>query len=314
MSHLLAKAAEKQDLDRIDALLDAGADIEWQHKGTGRTPLLSAVIAGKADAVARLLDRGANIEHACSALGYTALGWAANAGDTKVGHMLITRGALLDVASPESRYTPMMLASSGGHLAMVELLLDSGAAVAPLNFEERNALAIADARKHEDVVARLKLAGAQLAPVLVEVPALEWPEPDSEGEPASVVRGYLLAYHEWETRGYKDSRSGGSLLRSADFGQEKADILAAWCTDRKRVYSTGVSVGNPRRYVPGDLLVAVAKSGTSKAEVLVRDDPQKSRSLRYEHLFVLKRVGGQWRIDVLKKRLFRTEVWSSAIL
>jgi hypothetical protein len=76
---------EKQDLARIDALLDEGADIEWQHKGTGRTPLLSAVIAGKADSVERLLDRGANIQHACTALGYTALGWAANAGDTEIG-------------------------------------------------------------------------------------------------------------------------------------------------------------------------------------------------------------------------------------
>jgi len=37
-------------------------------------------------------------------------------------------------------------------------------------------------------------------------------------------------------------------------------------------------------------------------------------ALRYERLFVLKRVAGQWRIDVLKKRLFRTEAWSSAIL
>ncbi|OJH78388.1 MAG: hypothetical protein BSK19_19100 [Stenotrophomonas maltophilia] len=314
MSHLLAKAAEKQDLDRIDALLDAGADIEWQHKGTGRTPLLSAVIAGKADSVLRLLDRGANIQHACAALGYTALGWAADAGDTKIGCMLIARGALLDVASPQSRYTPLMLASSGGHLAMVELLLDSGAAIAPLNFEGRNALAIADTRKHEDVVARLKVAGARLPPVLVEAPALEWPEPDAGGEPASVVRGYLLAYHEWETRGYKDSRSGGNLLCSSGFRQDKADILAAWCTDRKRVYSTGVSVGSPRRYMPEDLLVAIAKPGASKAEVLVRDNPQKSRSLRYEHLFVLKRVGGKWRIDVLKKRPFRIEKWSSAIL
>ena len=162
MSHRLAKAAEKQDLARIDALLDEGADIEWQHKGTGRTPLLSAVIAGKADSVERLLDRGANIQHACTALGYTALGWAANAGDTEIGRVLIARGALLDAASPESRYTPLMLASSGGHLAMVELLLDSGATVAPLNFEGTNALAMADARKHEDVVARLKLAGAQV--------------------------------------------------------------------------------------------------------------------------------------------------------
>ncbi|EJP78644.1 ankyrin repeat domain-containing protein [Stenotrophomonas maltophilia] len=314
MSHLLAKAAEKQDLARIDALLDEGADIEWQHKGTGRTPLLSAVIAGKADSVERLLDRGANIQHACVALGYTALGWAASAGDTEIGRVLVARGALLDVASPESKYTPLMLASSGGHLAMVELLLDSGAAVAPLNFEGRNALAMADARKHEDVVARLKLAGAQLPPPLIEAPALEWPEPDAEGEPASVVRGYLLAYYEWETRGYKDSRSGGNLLRSSGFQQEKADILTAWCTDRQRLYSTGISVGSPRRYVPDDLLVSVAKLGISKAEVLVRDHPQKSSSLRYEHLFVLKRVGRQWRIDVLKRRQFRVKKWSSAIL
>lgn len=314
MSHLLAKAAEKQDLDRIDALLDAGADIEWQHKGTGRTPLLSAVIAGKVESAARLLERGANIHHACTALGYTALGWAANGGDTEIGHLLIARGALLDIASPESRYTPLMLASSGGHLAMVELLLDSGAAVAPLNFEGRNALAIADARKHEEVVACLKAAGAQLPPVPAEPPSLEWTEPDAGGEPASVVRGYLLAYYDWETRGYKDSRAGGSLLCSAGFQQDRADILAAWCTDRKRVYSTGISVGNPRRYVPEDLLVAIAKPTASKAEVLVRDHPQKSRSLRYEHLFVLKRVGGQWRIDVLKRRPFLVEKWTSAIL
>jgi len=31
-------------------------------------------------------------------------------------------------------------------------------------------------------------------------------------------------------------------------------------------------------------------------------------------MLVLKRVAGQWRIDMLKKRLFRTEAWSSAIL
>jgi ankyrin repeat protein len=48
---------------------------------------------------------------------------------------------------------------------MVELLLDSGATVAPLNFEGTNALAMADARKHEDVVARLKLGGAAAAAV-----------------------------------------------------------------------------------------------------------------------------------------------------
>lgn len=314
MSHLLAKAAEKADLDRIDALLDAGADIEWQHKGTGRTPLLSAVIAGKCDAAARLLDRGANIEHACRALGYTALGWAAAHGDTDIGDLLIARGAMLDPASPEQRRTPLMLACARGHLAMVERLLDSGASVAPLDFEGCSALAMADERGYAEVVALLHAAGATPPPALMEAPPLEWPQPDAGGEPASVVRGYLLAYHEWETRGYKDSRAGGGLLLSSGFQQEKADILAAWCTDRKRVYSTGVSVGNPPRYVPEDLLVSVAMPTVSRAEVLVRDDPQKARSLRYEHLFVLKRVGGRWRIDLRKKRVFHIETWAAAIL
>ena len=314
MSHLLAKAAEKADLDRMEALLDAGADIEWQHKGTGRTPLLSAVIAGKRDAVARLLDRGANIQHACTALGYTALSWAAERGDGDIGRLLIERGAPVDIASPESQYTPLMLASSGGHLPMVELLLESGANVAPLDFEGRNALMLAVARKHGNVAERLQAAGAQMPPVLAEALPLEWPEPDAGGEPAAVVRGYLLDYHAWETRGYNDSRSGGDLMLSEGFQQDKLAILTAWCTDRRRVYSTGVSVGNPRRYVPEDQLVAIPRPTASKAEVLVRDDPQKSRSLRYEHLFVLKRVGGQWRIDVLKKRVFHTERWAAAIL
>ncbi|WP_329892515.1 ankyrin repeat domain-containing protein [Stenotrophomonas sp. SMYL11] len=314
MSNLLAKAAEKQDLDRIDALLDAGADIEWQHKGTGRTPLLSAVIAGKADSVVRLLDRGANIQHACTALGYTALGWAANAGDTKIGHMLIARGASLDAASPELRRTPLMVAAQGGHLPMVELLLAGGADVARVDFEGRNALALAEECGHAAVVQRLQAAGAQRPPALEEAPALAWPEPAADGDPAAVVRGYMLACHAWETRGYRDAKGGGDLLGSAAFQQERADILAAWCTDRKRVYSTGMAVGNPPVHVPEDLLAATSQPTASKAEVLVRDHPQKSRALRYERLFVLKRVAGQWRIDVLKKRLFRIEAWSSAIL
>lgn len=314
MSHLLAKLAEQQDLDRIDALLDAGADIEWRHKGTGRTPLLSAVIAGKADAVARLLDRGANIEHACTAVGFTALGWATERNDADIGRLLIARGASLDVASPELHRTPLMVAAQGGHLPMVELLLAGGADVARVDFEGRNALSLAEARGHAAVVQCLQAAGAQMPPVLEEAPPLVWPEPAAEGEPAAVVRGYMLACHAWETRGYRDAKAGGDLLGSPSFQQERANILAAWCTDRKRVYSTGMSVGNPPVHVPEDLLAAVGQPTASKAEVLVRDHAQKSRALRYERLFVLKRVAGQWRIDVLKKRLFRTEAWSSAIL
>ncbi|WP_164090866.1 ankyrin repeat domain-containing protein, partial [Stenotrophomonas maltophilia] len=70
----------------------------------------------------------------------------------EIGRLLIERGASVNTASPKSRHTPLMLASSGGHLTMVELLLDRGAAVEPLDFSGRNALVMADARNHADVV------------------------------------------------------------------------------------------------------------------------------------------------------------------
>ncbi|KAG0922974.1 hypothetical protein G6F32_014441 [Rhizopus arrhizus] len=86
----------------------------------------------------------------------------------------------------------------------------------------------------------------------------------------------MLACHAWETRGYRDAKAGGNLLGSAAFQQERADILAAWCTDRKRVYSTGMAVGNPPVHVPEDLLAATSQPTASKADVLVRDHAQKS--------------------------------------
>ncbi|KAG1254881.1 hypothetical protein G6F68_010639 [Rhizopus microsporus] len=169
-----------------------------------------------------------------------------------------------------------MVAAQGGHLPMVELLLDSGADVARVDFEGRTALALAEARGHAAVVQRLQAAGAQRPPALEETPPLAWPEPAADGEPAAVVRGYMLACHAWETRGYRDAKAGGNLLGSAAFQQERADILAAWCTDRKRVYSTGMAVGNPPVHVPEDLLAATSQPTASKADVLVRDHAQKS--------------------------------------
>jgi len=70
MSHLLFKAAQTGDVRAPESLLAGGANIEWTHKGTGRTALVEAAINGHRDAVAVLLRRGAAIDHQCTALGY----------------------------------------------------------------------------------------------------------------------------------------------------------------------------------------------------------------------------------------------------
>ena len=72
MSHLLFKAASAGDVAAIDAQLARGADIDWRHKGTGRTALIEASIQRQPQAVAALLRHGASLNLQCKALGSTA--------------------------------------------------------------------------------------------------------------------------------------------------------------------------------------------------------------------------------------------------
>src|SRR5262245_17672659 len=62
----LHEAAKNGDLAAITAALDAGADIDEQHKGA--TPLFLAVRSGHAEAAELLIERGADVNHA-SAIG-----------------------------------------------------------------------------------------------------------------------------------------------------------------------------------------------------------------------------------------------------
>lgn len=72
----LLAAAESGDVAGVVSRLDAGDDIECRAKGTGRTPLLEAVIAGRVDVVEELCRRGADVNAACTAVGDNALMWA----------------------------------------------------------------------------------------------------------------------------------------------------------------------------------------------------------------------------------------------
>ncbi|MCK9817567.1 ankyrin repeat domain-containing protein [Pseudomonas sp. MAFF 302046] len=181
MSHLLAKAAENGNLPDLLRLLDAGADIEWTHKGTGRSALLFATLAGHPALVTALLDRGAQIDRQCKALGYSALAWAAHEGDVALVQLLIERGADLDLASPELRRTPLMCAAQAGQAEALEQLLQAGADGRLLDFKQQNAWALARDKGHETIMQRLEQAGAGARPQLNA--RRPWPGPTPPPRP-----------------------------------------------------------------------------------------------------------------------------------
>lgn len=63
-NELLAEA-RFGDVKRVNALLDAGANIEARDETFGRTPLMEAALEGKTAVVKTLLSRGAEINAKC---------------------------------------------------------------------------------------------------------------------------------------------------------------------------------------------------------------------------------------------------------
>jgi len=152
MSKSLLAAAEVGDSAGVLARLDAGDDIEFRAKGTGRTAVLEAVIAGQVDAVKVLCERGADVGAACKAVGNNALTWAASG--TTNGLDPSTSLALVNVllahgadpnAVPDSSFighTALMRAAQAGDAAVVARLVEAGADLDACNRQGDNALSI----------------------------------------------------------------------------------------------------------------------------------------------------------------------------
>lgn len=311
MSSQLSKAAEKGDVAAIQRLLDKGDDLEWTHKGTGRTALLEASIAGHHDAVAALLDHGSRIDHQCKSMGYTSLTWASANGALEIVDLLIARGANLDLASPELRRTALMAAAQSGRAGVVERLLRAGANPHLTDFKEATAWSLAEGNGHQAVLQILGDAkvGAPAPPAAPKV--LAWPEASAHAkptdDPVAVVRAYILAMDAWENKG--NALPEGSTPEPA-FWEEQLQIVARFCTQRSRVQQHS-SYGFPTSHSQSDQLVSVHADSSSKTEVVILD---KRTPLEYERQFVVHHKGGEWRIDSLKYRMRGTDKWDPLIL
>jgi ankyrin repeat protein/beta-lactamase regulating signal transducer with metallopeptidase domain len=184
--------ADEGDVDGVEAMLTAGADINAQIDGDG-SPLIAAADEGHVDIVRLLLDRGANPNLAVDGDGSaliaaageghadvvrllldrnadpnlvvhgdgTALTAAAGEGHTAVVDLLLRRGAQVDLQAEEDG-TALIAAANEGHVDLVALLLDRGADPNLVTPDNGTALIAAAEEGHADVVDLLLRRGAQV--------------------------------------------------------------------------------------------------------------------------------------------------------
>jgi ankyrin repeat protein len=124
--YALHDAIIKGNTDYIQALLNAGTDIEARNK-EGNTPLYVAVEKGQLEVAKLLLDRKADI-HARNREGNALLHVAVGENQIELIKLLLAKGA--DVNSRNTfQNTPLHWAVRHGNLEIVRLLLERGADV-----------------------------------------------------------------------------------------------------------------------------------------------------------------------------------------
>ncbi|HEX2033457.1 MAG TPA: ankyrin repeat domain-containing protein [Chloroflexota bacterium] len=117
----LIRAAERGELDVVELLLDAGADVDGACGcSAGETPLWAAAAADYPQVVAYLLQRGAD-PNAPGPRGHTALHLAAMRGWAQLAQTLLAGGAD-PLRTDEAGNTPLDWALRKGHAELVALL------------------------------------------------------------------------------------------------------------------------------------------------------------------------------------------------
>jgi len=119
-------AAYQGDLELVDVLLYAGANLEATTRIAGYTPLLIGARTGHGAAVEALIAAGANASVRTST-GVTALHFAAGAGQAGAVQALLDAGIPVDVREEVSNQTPLHFAANGGRTEAIRALIAAGA-------------------------------------------------------------------------------------------------------------------------------------------------------------------------------------------
>ena len=186
----VADAAMAKDAAAVRALLKQGADVN-AAQGDGMTALHWAASSGDLELVQMLMYAGANLRAATRLNGYTPLFLAGREGQAAIIETLLKAGAEADVRSSTGS-TPLMLAAAAGSVEAVRLLLDAGADIkARETARGQTALMFAAAYNRVGAVELLAQRGADLGATsqVVDLYELTQEETPAQGARAGAGTG-----------------------------------------------------------------------------------------------------------------------------
>lgn len=123
----LLNAAEADDMQAVEKALDNGADVSARNDD-GRTALILAARNASPEVVQALIEAGADVNAGTTASKKTAVMGAARKGHTEIVRILTEAGADVDSRDQNGR-TALMVASKQGYHEIMTLLIDNGATV-----------------------------------------------------------------------------------------------------------------------------------------------------------------------------------------
>ena len=123
-SDLLNKV-RANDIEAVEGLIGAGADVNMQDDMMGYTPLYLAVMANSPEMTKLLISNGADINKKDKTYGYTPLMMALQSGYNSIAKLLIADGADIKIKG-NNEATALILAAMNSR-EMVEVLLLKGA-------------------------------------------------------------------------------------------------------------------------------------------------------------------------------------------
>lgn len=157
--HVLVRAAENDNLEVFNILIQRGLEVNVKDNRTDKYPLMAAAENGNTEMMQALIDRGANI-HAYDTNTHNALYYACRGGHLKAVELLLDNGARF---SPDSYPHPNAIipAAEHGHTEVVKRLIEAGCDLEVGTYDDKTPLILAAMNGHYEMAKYLLEQGAR---------------------------------------------------------------------------------------------------------------------------------------------------------